>query len=319
MKLRCHKCGLVTPEELHFCLNCQSSLLAKTNYDLNVTDFAYGLDLDAMRTMNATGPLPYVLKKLTLADLEKTMISNLSTTAQRITYPLDLHAMVRDCGVSLSLEYLPEVFIADNGLPNAFTFGSEEHAYLVVNSGLLRALTQLELMAVIAHELAHVKSGHMTYHTLAEILGGGISLSASLMGLDVLSIPVRFALLSWHRQSEVTADRASLLAVDDIEIIESLLQKLASDRAPAPLDQHEIQHNPGMLESVRELFRTHPLDINRLKLAKEFWQSQEFLRAKQKIQLRQSLLKALVPACRFCGHSKTTEDLFCPKCGKCQT
>jgi Zn-dependent protease with chaperone function len=319
LRLRCHKCGLETPEELHFCLNCQGSLLAKTSYDLKITDFAYGPDLDAMRTMNATGPLPYVLKKLTLADIEKTMISNLSTTAQRATYPLDLHSMVRDCGVSLSLEHLPEVFVAENGLPNAFTFGSEEHSYLVINSSLLRALTRLELMAVIAHELAHVKSGHMTYHTLAEVLGGGISLSASLMGLDVISIPVRFALLSWHRQSEVTADRASLLAVDDIDIIESLLQKLASDSARAPLDQYEIQRKPGMLESVGELFRTHPLVINRLKLAKEFWQSQEFLRAKQKIRLRQSLLKALVPICRFCGNSKSTEDLFCPNCGKCQT
>jgi len=150
-------------------------------------------------------------------------------------------------------------------------------------------------------------------------LSGGINLSASLMGFDLLSIPVRLALFSWHRESEVTADRASLLAVNDIGIIGSLLEKLASGNGAIPLSQPDTQHKPGMLESLGELFRTHPLDINRMKLAKEFWQSQEFQRARQKIQVRQSLLRGLLPICRFCGENKPVDDLFCPKCGKSQT
>jgi len=138
--------------------------------------------------------------------------------------------------------------------------------------------------------------------------------------LDLLAIPVRLALLSWHRESEVTADRTSLLAVNDIQVLHSLLWKLGSSRGVTSLDQPRNQEQRvGMLEAVGELFRTHPLDSNRFKLAKEFWQSQEFLRARQKIQRRQSLLRALVPVCRFCGQSKSTEDLFCLQCGRCQT
>jgi Zn-dependent protease with chaperone function len=219
----------------------------------------------------------------------------------------------------LSIEFLPQAFILEGGQPNAFTFGSEEQAYLVMDSSLPTMLTPPELIAVIAHELGHVKSGHMMYHTLAEVLGGGISLSASLMGLDALSIPLRFALLSWHRESEVTADRAGLLAVNDIKVMGSLLPKLASGDATATVHQPDVQkRHGGMLETVGELFRTHPLDSNRFRLAEEFWQSQEFRNASRKIELHQKLLKGLVPVCRYCGEAKSAEDMFCPKCRRCQ-
>jgi len=294
-------------------------LIPRSRYDLNPDDFAYPPDLNAIETIKVTGALPYIVKRLAAADFEKTLVSNLSVEAHKVTYPSYIDTLARQCAMLLSIDFLPEVFITEGGPPNAFTFGSEEQAYVVMDSSLFGVLTPTELMAVIAHELGHVKSGHMMYHTLAEVLGGGISLSASLMGLDVLSIPVRFALLAWHRESEVTADRTSLLAVNDIKVLGSLLHKLAS-RGAASLDHPEMEERKvGMLEAVGELFRTHPLDSNRFRLAKEFWQSQEFQTARQKIERRQRLRRALVPVCRFCGQSKSAEDLFCLKCGRCQT
>lgn len=316
MRLDCQKCGVENLEEVYFCLNCMTSLIPKTTYDLNVSDFIYAPDLDAIRTMNATGPLPYILKNLTLGNFEKTAVSKLSTSAQRVTFPSELDAIIRHCSLLLSLQYMPEAFVVDSDQPNAFTFGSEEHVYMIIDATLLRWLSDSEITAVIAHELGHVKSGHMLYHTLAEVLGGGLNLSASLMGLNLISVPIRLALLSWQRESEVTADRTSLLAVNDIEVVRSLLVKLASESGSAPPDQNE---RPGMLESTAELFRTHPLHSNRFKLAKEFWESEQFLKAKQKIERRQRLLRGLVPVCRFCGQPKPAQELFCPKCGKSQT
>jgi len=319
LKLLCQRCGTETPQELRFCLNCRASLTPKNVYDLTISDFAYKADLDAMATVNATGPLPYLLKNLTLADLENTMISKLSAVAQIVTYPCELDAIIRDCAGLLSIEHLPDAFITEGDKLNAFTFGSENQAHLVIDASLLRTLSQLELLAVIAHELGHVKSGHMTYHTLAEALGRGIRLSGNLMGVDALSIPVRLALLSWNRQSEVTADRASLLVVNEIKVMESLLTKLSSVPGTAPDRQFEMEpRSTGILETVSRLFRTHPAYADRLKLAKQFKESQEFSRAKRKIELRQSLLSALIVSCRFCAANKLPEDLFCPKCGRCQ-
>lgn len=272
--------------------------------------------------IRATGVLPYLVKNLAVAGLERNLLSKLSSEARRTTYDSKLDALVRRCSIALSLDSLPEVMITDGGRPNAFTFGSEEHAFVVVDSSMLHLLTEAELTALFGHELGHVKSGHMLYHTVAETLGGGISVSASFLGLGILSIPVRLALLSWHRESEVTADRVSLLLVNDINVIRSFMTKLAfwSSRGTVCANEVDIDNNRiGMLESASELFRTHPLHANRFRFVKDFFESEQFLAARQKIEVRQEVLRALIPVCRFCGANKPPEDLFCPTCGKCQT
>jgi Zn-dependent protease with chaperone function len=287
---------------------------------LDLKDFAYRPDLDAIETVKVTGFVPYLLKRLALGDFEKNLLLELSEKATRVHYPSDFGTMVRQCASVLSLEALPEVFVANGTNLNAFTFGSEGRAYVVFTSALLRVVSTQELAAVVSHEFGHIKSGHMLYHTLAEVLAGGIGASASLVGLDLISIPIRLALLSWHRESEVTADRASLLAVNDIKVLGSLFPKLASRLEAASFDRTEMDtHKAGTLETLGELFCTHPLDSNRFRLANEFWQSQEFQSVRRKIELRQKLLRALVPVCRFCGKSKSADDLFCLNCGRCQT
>ena len=156
----------------------------------------------------------------------------------------------------------------------------------------------------------------MLYHTVAELLGGGIGFSASFLGLSVVTVPVRLALLSWHRESEVTADRGSLLVVGDLDVMKSLLTKLAVFSSGQSSFERE---KAGMVESASELFSTHPLYVNRFKRLKEFSEDQQFLRSRRKIETKLKLLRALIPVCRFCGASKAIEDLFCPACERCQT
>ena len=297
-------------------MNCKTRFIPRNAYDLQLSDFAYGPDQSAIESLKVTGPLPYVIKNLTVADLERKMLSKLSQEADRITYPSTLDAMIRKCATTLALDSLPDAFVVEGGAPNAFTFGSEEKACLVVYSSLLESANEIEQAAVLGHELGHIKSGHMLYHTLAEVLGRGASLSASLFGLNILSIPIQLALLSWHRESEVTADRASLLVVKDVDVVTSLLKKLAL--SPNPVGEQNVAGEPGMLESASELFRTHPILSKRIKLVKEFANSSEFLRAEKKIELQQTVIRGLLPFCRYCGTKKTSEALFCPSCRKAQ-
>ena len=319
MRLRCQKCGSETAEELRFCLRCRTALVPRTTYDLTAGDYEYEPDREAIQTIKVVGPLPYILKKLTVGDFEKQLLTKLSNEAYRAAYPSGLDAITRRCGSLMSLEALPDVFISEGGQRNAFTFGVGDRAFVVLTSNLVRVLTQHELMAVLGHELAHVKSGHMLYHTLGEILSGGLSFSASLLGLDILSIPIRLALLSWHRESEVTADRASLLMVDDVGVIESLMAKFVVSNGPASASAGRIQkRDVSTFDSLSELFRTHPLHANRLSLVKQFAVSPEFPRARAKISQRERLSRALVPVCRFCLAAKPVADLFCPICGRSQ-
>jgi Zn-dependent protease with chaperone function len=271
--------------------------------------------------IKATGALPYLVKHLALAKFEKDLSSKLLRQGQKAAYPSELDKLVRHCAIALSIDTLPETVIVQSSAPNAFTFGSGERAFVVVNSGTFNLLTKRELTALFAHELGHVKSGHMLYHTVAEILGGGIGFSASVLGLGLVMLPVRLALLSWHRESEVTADRGSLLVVNDINVIKSFMTRIALwSRDAAPSKGFDIEKEKvGVLESASELLRTHPLHANRFRLAKEFFESEQFLAARRKIDTRLGLLRALIPVCRFCGAAKPAYDQFCPTCGRCQT
>jgi hypothetical protein len=319
--LRCQDCGAETPEELGFCLRCRRRLHPASRYDLTIDDFAYEPDENAIKMIKATGVLPYLVKNLALGRIEKDLSSRLMTEGHVVEYPNPLDITMRRCAISLCIEVLPMIFMIENEQPNALTFGSEQRPFVVVHSGTMKRLDPPELTAVLAHELSHVKSGHMLYHTVAEILGGGIGLSASLLGINIISLPVRLALLSWHRESEVTADRGSLLVVNDIAAIKSFMTKLAmwSSHERAPSKPPEVENQSvGMLESVSELFRTHPLYSKRFKLAKAFFDSEQFREARLKINARSVSLKALIPVCRFCGARKPVEDMFCPSCCKCQ-
>jgi hypothetical protein len=319
--LYCQDCGAETPEELGFCLRCRRRLHPRSRYDLTIADYAYGPDRNAIEMIKATGVLPYLVKNLALGRLEKDLLSRLKSDGHVVEYPDPLDILMRRCAISLCVDVLPVIFMIENKHPNAFTFGSEQRPFLVVYSGATKYLDSRELTAVLAHELCHVKSGHMLYHTVAEILGGGIGLSASLLGINIISEPVRLALLSWHRESEVTADRGSLLVVNDIATVKSFMTKLAlwsfRGMTPKPLDDEN--YSVGMLESVSELFRTHPLYSKRFNLAKAFFDSEQFRAARLKINMRLVSLKALIPVCRFCGARKPVEDMFCPSCDKCQT
>jgi len=302
-------------------LYCRRRLAPSSRYDLVSDDFAYGPDRSAIEMIKATGVLPYLVKNLALPYLERDLSSRLSREAYRATYPSKVDTLVRQSAIALSVDTLPETLVIEEPRPNAFTFGSEDHASLVVTSGALDLLTEHELSALFGHELGHVKSGHMLYHTVAEILGGGIGASASFLGLSIVTVPVRLTLLSWHRESEVTADRGSLLVVNDIDVMRSLLTKLASWSSGDVLSSGEfdiMREKVGMLESASEFLRTHPLHVNRFKRLKEFSESEEFLRARRKIETRISLQRALIPVCRFCGANKSVEDLFCPACERCQ-
>ena len=122
----------------------------------------------------------------------------------------------------------PELYVAQSPIANAMTSG-HNHPYIIVTTGLLDLVNEDEQLAVIAHELGHIKSGHVLYRTMAM----GIGLLLSVVGDMTLGIgrlvgrSLEGALLEWSRKSEFTADRAALLTVQDPQVMLSLMMKFA--------------------------------------------------------------------------------------------
>lgn len=122
----------------------------------------------------------------------------------------------------------PELYVLQTPVPNAYTSG-HTRPYIVVTTGLLDLMNEDEILAVIAHELGHIKSGHVLYKTMAR----SISLLLTLIGQMTLGIGtligrvLEATLLEWDRKSEFTADRSALMVVQDPQVMLTLMMKFA--------------------------------------------------------------------------------------------
>ena len=122
----------------------------------------------------------------------------------------------------------PELYVAQYPVPNAWTSG-HDHPYIVITTGLLDLMNEEEVLAVIAHELGHIKSGHVLYKTMARSMGALLALVGQMtLGIgQLIGQSLNAAFLEWDRKSEFTADRSALLVVQDPQVILSLMMKFA--------------------------------------------------------------------------------------------
>jgi len=92
-----------------------------------------------------------------------------ATRVERSARP-DLHARLERRAQQVGLP-TPRLAISPSEVPNAFATGrSQSSATVVVTEGLLDALDDEELDAVLAHELAHVKNRDVAVMSLAYLL-----------------------------------------------------------------------------------------------------------------------------------------------------
>lgn len=99
-------------------------------------------------------------------------VRNLRSLSVRGTEPADADAHGRLVGAVDRLSGVagvpaPEVRVLDSPRPLARTAGTRRSAALVVSTGLLAALSDAELDAVVAHEVAHLANGDSRLMSLA--------------------------------------------------------------------------------------------------------------------------------------------------------
>ncbi len=166
------------------------------------------------------------------------------------------------------------LFITQNPVLNAGAVGWE-HPFVVLNSGTVHALDDDQLRYVLAHELGHVQSGHVLYKTMLGLLlrAAPLALGTPLTGLALLAVIA--ALLEWDRKSELSADRAGLLACQDPDQVRQALLRMAggvgegANLAAFREQARRYEEDRGVLDSVARtlaiLGRQHPFPVQRLR------------------------------------------------------
>src|SRR5215468_5409069 len=127
-----------------------------------------------------------------------------------------IHALVRDGSYILDLPDVPECYVIQSPIVNAMAIG-RDRPFVVITTGLVNLHDEEELRWVIGHEVGHILSGHAVYRTMILIL---ISLAARVAWMPLGYIGLRaiiWALEEWFRKSELSCDRAGLLAGQDVD------------------------------------------------------------------------------------------------------
>jgi len=191
-----------------------------------------------------------------------------------------LHAILRDAAERLDLSPLPELYVRLDPAPDARSLGVDE-PFIMLSSGALDLWDDEELSCVIGHEIGHILSGHAVYKTLLAVLIKASSIIAGSLPLGGTAIAAAVAALKeWDRKSELSADRASLLVVQDAPVAFHALMKSAGGPRIAQMDVNEFfrqaldYETAGSLDSIYKIVdvlgETHPFPITRITALQEW-------------------------------------------------
>jgi Zn-dependent protease with chaperone function len=284
--------------------------------------------LDALQRMSSLDTLVRKCNEFGLERLLRVQLMGSYLRATQDSFP-DLYRLIKEGCEVLDIPKQPQLYLQPGGL-NAFTAGVEK-PIIVLNAGLVDQLSEDQLRFVIGHELGHIKSGHVLYYQIAVLLPIIAQvIDTATLGLGgLLSIGLQVALVRWQRMSELTADRAGLLACQDVNAAIGAMIHLAG--LPAKLadnvntedfiaqardfEAYDSDKLDWIAKILSGMGQTHPWTVMR---AHEFL---KWIDAGAYDQLLKEPRGANAPAlqakrfCTQCGAVAATAALFCVGCG----
>jgi len=234
-----------------------------------------------------------------------------------------LHSIVKAYANTLDID-CPELFVQQTESLNAFTFGTNDDACIVVHSALIEMFDDEELKFILAHEMGHIKARHVTYGSVLTMVSQGLFGSIMMFPLDVIQSPLD----AWSRASEETADRIGVVLSEDprAAIRALVLLAVGSRKLLAQMDlmsyleQHrDLNDFYGKLD----LYfggHNHPHTVTRVLNVIKFLNSDDYRRARTALGLPVNTCGVsfgALPAptidgviCESAGNGR-----FCPQCG----
>ena len=213
---------------------------------LEHSQYEHPFDKAALEKLESIPLLTRCFKWITTHTVERIYTiqytgSNLKVTKKN--YP-QIYQYLEDACKILDLKNIPELYIEWNYNINASTVGAE-NPIIILNSGLIDLCTDEEIMFIIGHEVGHIKSNHMLYHMMAQVVNIFLG---SLPLIDNLAYFFQYSLYFWNRMSEFTADRAGLLCCQNPEAMIRAFMKMAG----LPLNQFDNIKTETFIQQARD-------------------------------------------------------------------
>ena len=302
--------------------------------ELSPKEYEHPLDRKAINTLEAIPGVRKIVEKIWEKFLQKFLVLEYMGSNLRITnenYP-DIYKLLKEACLILDIKDIPPLYLVNNPIMNAYAIGASK-PFIGLTYGVVERLEPDELLFVIAHELGHIKSGHVLYYNIATyfkpIVEVASQLSLGLAGLAGGGFQI--ALNYWQRMSEFTSDRAGLLVCQDPKVCIRAMIKIAG----LPLDAVGIEaFEKSFLEQAKEFEdfdygamnkfvkimstydNSHPWSVLRASEFIKWERSEEYkmiLKGERNFESEENLEDFL--ACSVCGNRLGDSDKFCGKCG----
>ncbi|WP_394616258.1 M48 family metallopeptidase [Lentzea sp. JNUCC 0626] len=199
-------------------------------------------------------------------------------------YP-QLDRIRNEVAATFDLAEVPELFVERNAQATGYTYGIDK-PFIVISTGAVDLLDNESLRFLIGHEMGHAMSGHALYNTLLRRL---IDLTTSFAWVPAGAIAMRAviaALREWQRKTELSCDRAGLLACQDPQAALRTHLALAGDLggqvdiASFLAQAKEYEEVEDIRDSLLKLLhtehRTHPLVVVRAAELQRWSASEEY-------------------------------------------
>ncbi|MCS6885969.1 MAG: M48 family metallopeptidase [Acidobacteriota bacterium] len=298
--------------------------------------FQHPLDAKALEAVKKAKGVDYLVRKINEYGYERYLYINNIADNVRVgprQCPQLYNMLVEACEI-LDVE-IPQLYITQDPMVNAFTFGSES-PFIIINSGMIDLMSDDELLAIIAHEVGHIKCGHVLYKMVASFLRVAAEVIADVtLGIGkLIAGPLLVAFYEWDRKSELTADRAGLLVVQDKNVSINALMKLAggSTKVYEQFNREEflrqaedyVELDHSMLNQfyklIQVLFRSHPFPALRAREINTWADSMEYKNICNGIYPRVDVDFSWSPSyssttCPHCNVHVEPNANFCQACG----
>ena len=188
----------------------------------------------------------------------------------------------------------PEIFIYNDPIMNAFTYG-DNNPFIAISSSMVEKMSRDELKCVIAHECGHIICHHTLYLTILAILEN-LGFALQIVS-EALLLPLLAGLRYWRRCGELSADRCAAAVVGE-KVFQMQMLKLTCGLGEVHGSPYQLVEQAREYESMqnaswwnriqqemRIMFYTHPqmchraLEIDRWKKS---WQYRQLIAEPQR-------------------------------------
>ncbi|MDF5735042.1 MULTISPECIES: M48 family metallopeptidase [unclassified Nostoc] len=193
--------------------------------------YEHPFDRKALASLQNMPGVSLLLKKINEYGIDRLLRLQSLGSEIRISprnFPQLYQAFVETCEI-LDVVPVPELYLfRGTGHIETYIVGVEK-PLVGINLDAMEWLGADELLYVFGHEVARIKSQHMVYHQMAIVMPTLKNLlSSTTLGVGgLVASGMELGLYNWRMMARFTADRAGLLACQDIDVATITLMKLA--------------------------------------------------------------------------------------------